>query len=43
MIFAGKAGPAYFDKDPPPPLRPGRIALAVSGALLAIALVVMGH
>jgi hypothetical protein len=43
MIFAGKAGPAYLDKDAPPPLRAGRIALAVSGALLAIALVVMGH
>jgi hypothetical protein len=43
MIFVGKSAQNYVCGDEHPPLRPRRIALAVSAALLAMALVLMGH
>ena len=43
MIFVGKSAQNYVCEDDHPSLRPGRIALAVSAALLAMALVLMGH
>ncbi len=44
MIFAGKSAPGHFHpSDELPQLHRRRIAFAVSAALLAIALMVMGH
>ena len=43
MIFVGKSAQNCVCGDEHPPLRPGRIALAVSAALLAMALVLMGR